>query len=141
MSHRISSEESVSLAEVEKRLKQREEAAPLNYIQRVTLDHAHRFSDQRAGNDLADLLMSTFELDRLVAVQLVNLCPKSLIDVTAVLGESVDETIRQKVLDFYTEHVAAQPEVVEDDEDEDEDEEFDQDEDDEDQVKDEDDSW
>ncbi|MFX0097852.1 MAG: hypothetical protein ACFE7E_08850, partial [Candidatus Hodarchaeota archaeon] len=66
MSHRISSEESVPLAEVEKKLKQREEAAPLNYIQRVTLDHAHRFSDQRAGNDLAALLIDNFELDRLV---------------------------------------------------------------------------
>lgn len=120
MSHHISSEESVSLAEVEKRLKQREEAAPLNYIQRVTLDHAHRFSDRRAGNDLADLLMSNFELDRLVAVQIVNICPKSLIDVTAVLGESVDETVRQKILDFYTEHVAAQPEVVEDEDEDDE---------------------
>ncbi|MHA2231163.1 MAG: hypothetical protein ACXAB4_01555 [Candidatus Hodarchaeales archaeon] len=136
MSHHISSEESVSLVEVEKRLKQREEAAPLNYIQRVTLDHAHRFSDRRAGNDLADLLMSNFELDRLVAVQLVNICPKSLIDVTAVLGESVDEAIRQKILDFYTEHVAAQPEVVE--EDEEEDEEFDEDED---EDGDEDDLW
>ena len=41
---------------------------------------------------------------------------------------------------FYTEHVAAQPEVVEDDEDEDE--EFDQDEDeDKDEVEDEDDLW
>ncbi|MFX0115185.1 MAG: hypothetical protein ACFFB3_11610 [Candidatus Hodarchaeota archaeon] len=142
MSHRISSEEPVPLAEVEKRLKQREEAAPLNYIQRVTLDHAHRFSDQRAGNDLINLLMDTFELKRLVAVQLVNLCPKTLLDVTAILGESVDETTRQKILDFYTEHVASQPEEVIEEEEELE-EEFDEefDEEDEEEPEEEEDLW
>ncbi len=121
MSHRVSSEDPVPLAEVEKRLKRREEAAPLNYIQRVTLDHAHRFSDVRAGKELVTQLMDTFELDRLIAVQIVNLCPKTLTDITAVLGESVDESVRQKILEFYTEQVASKEEEIEEEEDEEED--------------------
>jgi DNA-directed RNA polymerase subunit F len=142
LSHRISTEEPIPLAEVEKRLKQREEAAPLNYIQRITLDHAHRFSDQRAGKDLIDMLMETFKLERLVAVQLVNLCPRTLIDITAILGETVDEAKRQKILDFYTEHVASQPEEVIEEEDELEeelDEEFDEE--DEEEPEEEEDMW
>ncbi|MFW9917176.1 MAG: hypothetical protein ACFFGZ_16335 [Candidatus Thorarchaeota archaeon] len=142
MSHRVSSEDPVPLAEVEKRLKRREEAAPLNYIQRVTLDHAHRFSDARAGKELVTDLMGTFELDRLIAVQIVNLCPKTLTDITAVLGESVDESVRQKILEFYTEQVASKEEEIEEEEEEDL-EEFEEDEDEEgdDEEEEEEDLW
>jgi len=129
LSYRVSSENPVPLTEVEKILKEREEIAPLNYIQRVTLDHAHRFSDMRAGKNLADLIMDTFELDRLVSVQIVNVCPKSLDDITAVLGESTAEKDRQKIFDFYTKHVASQPEIVVDDGEEEEEEDDDEEED------------
>lgn len=139
MSHRVSSEDPVPLAEVEKRLKSREEAAPLNYIQRVTLDHAHRFSDVRAGKELVTQLMDTFELDRLIAVQIVNLCPKTLNDITAVLGESVEESVRQKILEFYTEQVASiEEEIKEEDEEDDDAEEFEEAEDEEDDAEEED---
>lgn len=105
MSRRILEEEPVPLSKVKELLDLREEDAPLNYIQRVALDHANRFSKNLTTyENLLKRLQEEFELSEIVSIQLVNLIPSIIADVKAILGDSVPEETQEKILKVCLEH-------------------------------------
>ena len=80
MDKEILDERLVPLAEVQRILEEREKIGDLNYTQRITLDHAHKFnkiSVERAYT-LINILTSEFNIHEGLAVQIVNIMPKHL---------------------------------------------------------------
>ncbi|MHA1713353.1 MAG: hypothetical protein ACTSW4_04865, partial [Candidatus Ranarchaeia archaeon] len=70
----------VPLAEVRRILEERQKGGELNYIQRITLEHAQRFTKTtpKKAYALIDILGTEFNINGSLAVQIVNLMPKYL---------------------------------------------------------------
>ncbi|MFX1511577.1 MAG: hypothetical protein ACFFCQ_03225 [Promethearchaeota archaeon] len=76
---------------------------PLNYIQRVTLDHAKRYSDvtpEEHAEKLISYLHDTFGISRIVAIQLLNIWPEKEVDVRAILGDKLTQKEVEGILEL-----------------------------------------
>ena len=74
MSRKIISEKPVTLEQVKELLRLREANAELNYIQRVTLEYAHKFSRELPhSEELLDILSEKFQISREKGIQLINI--------------------------------------------------------------------
>ncbi len=107
MVRKIQEEKPIPLGQVYELLQQREEAG-INYVQRVTAQHAENLSRQAAySEEVLELIQSDFGLSRLLAVQVVNMNPKKLLDIKAVTGDKLADDQIEKLLEKYTGFVLA----------------------------------
>ncbi len=103
MVRKIIEEKPIPLGQVHELLQIREEAG-INYVQRVTAQHAEKLSrDAAYTEEVLEALQSEFNLSRSLAVQLVNINPKTQSDVKAVTRDRLSNEQIQKLLERYLE--------------------------------------
>ncbi|NHJ02147.1 MAG: hypothetical protein EAX86_08400 [Candidatus Heimdallarchaeota archaeon] len=99
-------EKPIPLGQVYELLTIREEAG-INYVQRVTAQHAEKLSrDAAYSEEVLQALQNEFGLSRMIAVQLVNTNPRVPTDVKAVVGTSLSKNDIERLLERYLEFVA-----------------------------------
>ena len=102
MVRKVKEEKPIPLGQVYEFLQMREESG-INYVQRVTAQHAENLSRNAAySEEVLEMLQSEFELSRLLAVQLVNLNPQNATDVKAVTGERLTDEQVEQLLERYS---------------------------------------
>ena len=107
MVRKIQEEKPIPLGQVYELLQHREEAG-INYVQRVTAQHAENLSRKAAySEEVLDMIQNDFGLSRLLAVQVVNMNPKTALDIKAVTGEKLTDEQIEKLLEKYTGFVLA----------------------------------
>ena len=107
MVRKIQEEKPIPLGQVYELLQQREEAG-INYVQRVTAQHAENLSRQAAySEEVLEVIQNDFGLSRLLAVQVVNMNPKTSLDIKAVTGDKLTDDQIEKLLEIYTGFVLA----------------------------------
>jgi DNA-directed RNA polymerase subunit F len=107
MVRKIQEEKPIPLGQVYELLQQREEAG-INYVQRVTAQHAENLSRHAAySEEVLEMIQNDFGLSRLLAVQVVNMNPKKLLDIKAVTGDKLTDDQIEKLLEKYTGFVLA----------------------------------
>ncbi|WP_455143277.1 hypothetical protein [Candidatus Hodarchaeum mangrovi] len=105
MVRKITEEKPIPLGQVFELLQVREEAG-INYVQRVTAQHAEKLSRNAAYSEqVIESFQKDFNLSRLLAVQLVNLNPKTTKDVKSVVGDRLSNDEIEKLLECYSEFV------------------------------------
>ncbi len=107
MVRKIQEEKPIPLGQVYELLQQREEAG-INYVQRVTAQHAENLSRNAAySEEVLELIQNDFGLSRLLAVQVVNMNPKKVLDIKAVTGDKLTDDQIEELLEKYTGFVLA----------------------------------
>jgi len=107
MVRKIQEEKPIPLGQVYELLQKREEAG-INYVQRVTAQHAENLSRHAAySEEVLEMIQNDFGLSRLLAVQVVNMNPKKLLDIKAVTGDKLTDDQIEKLLEKYTGFVLA----------------------------------
>jgi DNA-directed RNA polymerase subunit F len=107
MVRKIQEEKPIPLGQVYELLQQREEAG-INYVQRVTAQHAENLSRNAAySEEVLDMIQNDFGLSRLLAVQVVNMNPKSALDIKAVTTDRLTDDQIEELLEKYTGFVLA----------------------------------
>jgi len=97
----------LTLAEVKKILTQRGKKGELSYIQRVTLEHATRFSYFNASEarSMVRKLMKKFGMEEEMAIQLVNIAPTTTEELETFLARgphSYTQEELEKILEVLT---------------------------------------
>ena len=116
MSRKILSEKPISLERVKDLLKFRGEQADLNYIQRVTYEYAHKFSKHFPNSEeMLDNLNEKFEISRDKGIQLININPKRVEEISLVLDDSFSDETKNEILNLILEHLSLY-EIVEQEE-------------------------
>ncbi len=106
MVRKILEEKPIPLGQVHELLKIREETG-INYVQRVTAQHAEKLSREAAYSEkILQILQEEFDLPRILAVQIVNMNPKTTVDVKAVTGTKLSDDQIEQLLEQYLEYVA-----------------------------------
>lgn len=106
MLRRILEEKPISLGRVHELLQIREQEG-INYVQRVTAQHAEKLSKGAAySEEILKALGTEFDISRILAVQLVNINPVTHLDVQGVLGDRLDSDQIERLLERYGEYVA-----------------------------------
>jgi DNA-directed RNA polymerase subunit F len=101
MVRKITEEKPIPLGQVYELLQIREEAG-INYVQRVTAQHAEKLSRNAAYSEkVLEALQTEFNLSRLLVVQLVNLNPSTSMDVKAIVGERLTDDQVEIFLERY----------------------------------------
>ncbi len=101
MVRKVEEEKPIPLGQVYELLKQREKSG-INYVQRVTAQHAENLSRNAAySEEVLEMLQTEFDLSRLLAVQLVNLNPQTAIDVKAVTRDRLTADQIEALLEKY----------------------------------------
>ena len=107
MVRKIQEEKPIPLGQVYELLQQREEAG-INYVQRVTAQHAENLSRNAAySEEVLEMIQNDFGLSRLLAVQVVNLNPKKTLDIKAVTTDRLTDDQIEELLEKYTGFVLA----------------------------------
>lgn len=106
MVKKILEEKPIPLGQVHELLQIREEEG-INYVQRVTAQHAEKLSRNAAySEEVLEMLQSEFDLSRIQAVQIVNINPKTPVDVRAVTENRLTDDQISKLLENYSEFIA-----------------------------------
>ena len=107
MVRKIQEEKPIPLGQVYELLQQREEAG-INYVQRVTAQHAENLSRNAAySEEVLEMIQNDFGLSRLLAVQVVNMNPKTALDIKAVTTDRLTDDQIEELLEKYTGFVLA----------------------------------
>ena len=103
MSRKIIDEKPIPLGEVHRLLTIREEAG-INYVQRVTSDHAAKLS-KGAGfaEEVVQQIQESFDLTRMTIVQILNLNPGTAKDIKVITGSKLSDDEVDKLLELYAE--------------------------------------
>ena len=90
MAKEIIESKPLTLAEVKSTLTKRGKKAELSYIQRVTLDHTVKFSSlpARTAKSLVSKLISKYEMEEPLAIQLVDIAPTTTDELASFLARS-----------------------------------------------------
>ena len=112
MVRKIQEEKPIPLGQVYELLQQREEAG-INYVQRVTAQHAENLSRNAAySEEVLEMIQNDFGLSRLLAVQVVNMNPKTALDIKAVTTDRLTGKQIEDLLEKYTGFVLALKAVI-----------------------------
>ena len=107
MSRKILSEKPISLERVKDLLKFRGEKAELNYIQRVTLEYAQKFSKHFPNSEeMLDILNERYEISREKGIQLINMNPKYPDELNLVLEEKFPAETKIEIINLIQEHLS-----------------------------------
>lgn len=119
MVRKILEEKPIPLGQVYELLKIREESG-INYVQRVTAQHAEKLSRNAAyKEEFIQALQKEFDLPRILLVQIININPKTPVDVRVITGDRLSPDQIKQFLIRYAEFVesattlAAEKEVEE----------------------------
>jgi len=105
MVRKILEEKPIPLGQVYELLTIREESG-INYVQRVTAQHAEKLSRNAAySEEVLEFIQNEFGLSRILAVQIVNLNPKTPTDVKAITKETLSAEQIEQLLEKYSEFV------------------------------------
>lgn len=105
MVRKILEEKPIPLGQVYELLTIREESG-INYVQRVTAQHAEKLSRNAAySEEVLEFLQNEFDLSRILAVQIVNLNPQTPTDVKAITRETLSAEQIEQLLEKYSEFV------------------------------------
>jgi len=82
--------EEVTLAHVKKVIEELLENSELDYMQQITLDYISKFVkiDFKSAEDLLNKLIKEFNLERHIAVQIVNILPKTIEELRTITQQS-----------------------------------------------------
>ncbi|MFX0182817.1 MAG: hypothetical protein ACFE95_07005 [Candidatus Hodarchaeota archaeon] len=106
MVKKILEEKPIPLGQVHELLQIREEEG-INYVQRVTAQHAEKLSRNAAySEEVLEMIQSEFGLSRIQAVQIVNINPKTPVDVRAVTEDRLTDDQISKLLENYSKFIA-----------------------------------
>lgn len=107
MSRKILSEKPISLERVKDLLKFRGEQADLNYIQRVTLEYAHKYSKHFPNSEeMLDTLNQKYEISRDKGIQIINMNPKDKEEFSLVLDDRISDEVKNEILNLFMEHLS-----------------------------------
>ena len=107
MSRKILSEKPISLERVKDLLKFRGEKAELNYIQRVTLEYAQKFSKHFPNSEeMLDILNEKYEISREKGIQLINMNPKYPDELNLVLEDKYQPETKIEIINLIQEHLS-----------------------------------
>ena len=105
MVRKILEEKPIPLGQVYEYLQIREESG-INYVQRVTAQHAEKLSQNAAySEEVIEAIQEEFNLPRLLVVQLINVNPETELDVRSVIGDKLSKDQTTRLLDRYIEFV------------------------------------
>ncbi len=105
MATKILSEKAIPLETVKNLLRNRSEIADLNYIQRITLDFGHRFSEIFPQNEeIIEKMGLDFNLTREESIQLINVNPVSIDEISLVLEDKITSEEKKNLLVMITDH-------------------------------------
>ncbi|MFX1514923.1 MAG: hypothetical protein ACFFC6_01320 [Promethearchaeota archaeon] len=105
MVRKVLDEKPITLGQVHELLKIREETG-INYVQRVTAQHAEKLSRDAAFSEEAiQALKEEFDLPRILVVQILNINPKKPIDVRAITGDRLSDDKISQLLTRYSEFI------------------------------------
>jgi DNA-directed RNA polymerase subunit F len=103
--------EEVTLAHAKRVIEEISESSELDYMQQITLDYISKFVkiDFKSAEDLLGKLIKEFNLERHVAVQIVNILPKTIEELRAITQQSrrVKEDDLSKILQKVLEVISA----------------------------------
>lgn len=105
MSPKSLSDKPITLESVKNYLKTRSEIAELNYIQRITLDYSHRFSAHFPESEkFLDFITHEFAISREDGIQLININPKTIDEISLIIEEKLDEPSKKRLLEEFNNH-------------------------------------
>lgn len=105
MSRKVLSEKPITLEKVHDLLKQRETSHELNYIQRVTLEYALKFSKHFPhSEEMLDILGEQYNISREDGIQLINSNPERIEEIKLILGDQLSDEIKQEILRLFKEN-------------------------------------
>lgn len=105
MVRKVLDEKPITLGQVHELLKIREETG-INYVQRVTAQHAEKLSREAAfSEEVIQALQEEFDLPRILVVQILNINPKKPIDVRAITSDRLSDDQIDQLLTRYSEFV------------------------------------
>lgn len=105
MVRKVLDEKPITLGQVYELLKIREETG-INYVQRVTAQHAEKVSREAAFSEEAiQAIHEEFDLPRILVVQILNINPKTPIDVRAITGDRLSNDQIEQLLERYSKFV------------------------------------
>jgi DNA-directed RNA polymerase subunit F len=105
MVRKVLDEKPITLGQVHELLKIREETG-INYVQRVTAQHAEKLSRGAAfSEEVIQALRKEFDLPRILVVQILNINPKTPIDVRAITSDRLSDDQIEQLLTRYSEFV------------------------------------
>ncbi|MFX1505829.1 MAG: hypothetical protein ACFFDC_06915 [Promethearchaeota archaeon] len=106
MVRKVLDEKPITLGQVHELLKIREETG-INYVQRVTAQHAEKLSREAAfSEEVIQALQEEFDLPRILVVQILNINPKIPIDVRAITSDRLSDEQINQLLTRYSEFAA-----------------------------------
>ena len=87
MPKEIVDQKEITLAQVKKLLTGRKKEGELSFQQKITLDHASTFARMTpaVSEKLVDKLVSTYDISRSLAVQVVNIAPTTIEELKTIL--------------------------------------------------------
>lgn len=82
--------EEITLTHAKKVIEEISENLELDYMQQITLDYISKFAkiDPKKAEDLLNVLVKDFNLERPIAVQIVNILPKTAEELRTVIQQS-----------------------------------------------------
>ena len=102
MVRKVLDEKPITLGQVHELLKIREETG-INYVQRVTAQHAEKLSrDAAFSEEAVQALQEEFDLPRILVVQILNINPKTPIDVRAITSDRLSDDQISQLLTRYS---------------------------------------
>jgi DNA-directed RNA polymerase subunit F len=105
MVRKVLDEKPITLGQVHELLRIREETG-INYVQRVTAQHAEKLSrDAAFTEEVIQALKEEFGLPRILVVQILNINPKTPIDVLAITSDRLSDDQIDQLLTRYSEFV------------------------------------
>ncbi len=102
MPKEIISEEEITLPQVKKVLTQRGKEGELSFQQSITLEHATVFSKMApaVSTKLVEKLISSYDISRSQAVQIVNIAPTTIEELKSVYDTKMTNLTDEKLLEI-----------------------------------------
>ncbi|MFW9907549.1 MAG: RNA polymerase Rpb4 family protein [Candidatus Thorarchaeota archaeon] len=102
MPKEIISEEEITLPQVKKVLTQRGKEGELSFQQSITLEHATAFSKMApaVSTKLVEKLISSYDISRSQAVQIVNIAPTTIEELKSVYDTKMTNLTDEKLLEI-----------------------------------------
>jgi len=102
MPKEIISEEEITLPQVKKVLTQRGKEGELSFQQSITLEHATAFSKMApaVSTKLVEKLISSYDMSRSQAVQIVNIAPTTIEELKSVYDTKMTNLTDEKLLEI-----------------------------------------
>ncbi|MFW9958115.1 MAG: RNA polymerase Rpb4 family protein [Candidatus Odinarchaeota archaeon] len=102
MPKEIISEEEITLSQVKKILTQRGKEGELSFQQSITLEHATVFSRMAPAVSikLVEKLISSYDISRSQAVQIVNIAPTTIEELKSVYDTKMTNLTDEKLLEI-----------------------------------------